>query len=962
MGISTKRIILTIILAVLLVIAFGWVIMMQNHAALVRNNAGDETLKREEVTQTLDDIESAWETMESRIREQYRVDATLASLAVLNDVEKNGDHAITMYSGGAVIKVEDGKVTVPEDIEGKYNLTADLFEGRDGLFELPGKADAFAIYSRISGSYYYVEWREGTSIREEVESAVDIPGILRKTEAAYNVYALCAAEQGERILYCNDIIADLKEELQNGVMEDASSKEAEGDAFSGSGTLSLKDVTFQYIKSAVPEIDGYLILLSIQPNLYVKALGQSTYMFTALIVFLAALITSGIWLYIYIRNNVLPPTLEKWYRPANVRRFAALCGIIGAILIFLSGCLIYALSGLYDNTAKGKERLRTVEESLHMYSDRMKQNMERFVDIYLDYGAHIAEVLNNSPQLREQSVLETLADSISASSITLYDAEGHEMASSGEYIDLALGTDPKSVTYDFRRVLKGIRSVVHGVETDEITGQRGIRVGIRINDTADPERFGVMLICVDPAMLEIDLAQMANAVLENQAGENVILCIADQETGRIISSSSEDLDGKNLSQFGIDAGQLEGAVIKTVRTDDGSMYMIAQQLSSVDLTEDEETSDAQLACYIAPEAADTAAMLASAVTGSLLFVVIYAVLAWLILGRYTDEFCEQNKTTGPVEKSRRKYWSGVRNYLISIRPERIGLIAMEIIIGLYLTQQIPVAGFDTARSRNSLYYYITSGNWEKGINLFAIAGILILLGQIVMAVILIELLLAFISTFAGQKGKTICRLIRSLILYLALFLFIILALNDLGISMSAILAAIASLGIAVSLGAQHFVSDIIAGLTMVFEGIVHVGDIVDLGAGAKQYHGEVQEIGLRFIRIQTLDGNIISLSNRDINMTTNLTQMNSLCRCEIVLPSEYPIEEIEKMLRRELPAIGEKDARILKGPAYNGILSFGGGTMTVLITAECREEDLADVQLNLNSSAQSIFTQNGYRL
>ena len=57
MGISTKRIILTIILAVLLVIAFGWVIMMQNHAALVRNNAGDETLKREEVAQTLDDIE-----------------------------------------------------------------------------------------------------------------------------------------------------------------------------------------------------------------------------------------------------------------------------------------------------------------------------------------------------------------------------------------------------------------------------------------------------------------------------------------------------------------------------------------------------------------------------------------------------------------------------------------------------------------------------------------------------------------------------------------------------------------------------------------------------------------------------------------------------------------------------------------------------------------------------------------
>ena len=48
MGISVKRIVLTTVLAVLLVIVFGWVIMMQNHATLVRNHAGDETLKLED--------------------------------------------------------------------------------------------------------------------------------------------------------------------------------------------------------------------------------------------------------------------------------------------------------------------------------------------------------------------------------------------------------------------------------------------------------------------------------------------------------------------------------------------------------------------------------------------------------------------------------------------------------------------------------------------------------------------------------------------------------------------------------------------------------------------------------------------------------------------------------------------------------------------------------------------------
>ena len=218
-----------------------------------------------------------------------------------------------------------------------------------------------------------------------------------------------------------------------------------------------------------------------------------------------------------------------------------------------------------------------------------------------------------------------------------------------------------------------------------------------------------------------------------------------------------------------------------------------------------------------------------------------------------------------------KGWSGIRDYLCSIRPEKTGLITMELIVGLYLTQQIPVAGFKDTVSRNSVYYYITSGSWERGLNLFALAGILHLLGQILLVVILIRLLLAACATFSGSKGKTICRLIRSLTMYVALFAFLIIACTYIGISMAVILTALGTLGIAVSLGAQHFVSDIIAGLTIVFEGTCHVGDIVDVGVGAKAYHGEVKEIGLRFIKLQTNDDGIVTLSNRDINMVNNMT-------------------------------------------------------------------------------------------
>ena len=117
MSISWKKIVLTIILNIIFVIAFGWLIMMLNHAARVKNQAGDDTLKLEKVTYTLEDIHANWKTMEKRIRDRYEVDVTLSALALRNIIAEKGDQAISLYSNGAVIKVLNGKIQAPEGID-----------------------------------------------------------------------------------------------------------------------------------------------------------------------------------------------------------------------------------------------------------------------------------------------------------------------------------------------------------------------------------------------------------------------------------------------------------------------------------------------------------------------------------------------------------------------------------------------------------------------------------------------------------------------------------------------------------------------------------------------------------------------------------------------------------------------------------------------------------------------------
>ena len=90
--------------------------------------------------------------------------------------------------------------------------------------------------------------------------------------------------------------------------------------------------------------------------------------------------------------------------------------------------------------------------------------------------------------------------------------------------------------------------------------------------------------------------------------------------------------------------------------------------------------------------------------------------------------------------------------------------------------------------------------------------------------------------------------------------------------------------------------------------------------------------------------------------------MNSHVICEMVVSAAYSAEEIEQILKAELPKIGRTDRKILSGPAYNGIIAIGNGTMTLSVSAECSEENYSYVRDKLNVSLQRIFTEHGFSI
>src|SRR5438034_5485372 len=85
----------------------------------------------------------------------------------------------------------------------------------------------------------------------------------------------------------------------------------------------------------------------------------------------------------------------------------------------------------------------------------------------------------------------------------------------------------------------------------------------------------------------------------------------------------------------------------------------------------------------------------------------------------------------------------------------------------------------------------------------------------------------------------------------------IVTLHFYGVDATAALAGLGIGGIAVALAAQKTLENVVGGISIVIDNVVHVGDFLKVGDTL----GAVEDIGLRSIRIRTLDRTVVSIPN-----------------------------------------------------------------------------------------------------
>ena len=206
----------------------------------------------------------------------------------------------------------------------------------------------------------------------------------------------------------------------------------------------------------------------------------------------------------------------------------------------------------------------------------------------------------------------------------------------------------------------------------------------------------------------------------------------------------------------------------------------------------------------------------------------------------------------------------------------------------------------------------------------------------------------------SNRGATIVKLLSSFVKYLVVIIAFMLVLNTWGVDTATLLASAGILSLIIGLGAQSLISDIIAGVFIVFEGEYQVGDIVIIDG----WRGTVDEIGIRTTKIIDWQGNIKIINNSAIASIINQSKELSVTTCVVGIDYREPIAKVELLIKNNIDRIRSAIPEIVDGPYYKGVDSLGDSSVNLLFIATVKESDYYVVQRALNREIKMLFDEN----
>ncbi len=227
----------------------------------------------------------------------------------------------------------------------------------------------------------------------------------------------------------------------------------------------------------------------------------------------------------------------------------------------------------------------------------------------------------------------------------------------------------------------------------------------------------------------------------------------------------------------------------------------------------------------------------------------------------------------------------------------------------------------------SLIRFTEGDGHDISVKLFSLAGTLILawLVWILADTAVHHALTHSRKGLANARAQTMMPLIRN-VLFIAIFIIAaIVALANMGMNVTPLLAGAGVIGLAIGFGAQSLVADLITGLFIIIEDSLAIDDYVDVGG----HLGTVEGLTIRTVRLRDIDGIVHTIPFSEIKSIKNYSREFGYAIFRVNVPHTMDIDTAIKLMRD----VGQKmrtdplQRRNIWSPLeIQGVESFESGT------------------------------------
>jgi small conductance mechanosensitive channel len=205
-----------------------------------------------------------------------------------------------------------------------------------------------------------------------------------------------------------------------------------------------------------------------------------------------------------------------------------------------------------------------------------------------------------------------------------------------------------------------------------------------------------------------------------------------------------------------------------------------------------------------------------------------------------------------------------------------------------------------------------------------------------------------------QKARTLVPLLYSISQYVLYFGAGVYMLDVLKVNTTPILAGAGIIGLAVGLGAQNLVTDVVSGFFILFENQYLVGDFVQLGDAS----GIVEAVGIRLTQVRDGQGKLYIIPNGQIKGVINYSKGFVNAVVDVRQPSGSDLETVIRVMAEAGRRLKQSRKEVLADTEILGLVELNNSEMTIRAVTKVRPGTHVSMQNEYRRLLKQIFDQN----